>query len=305
MKFIRCMPPPLLGEGMGTPHLWHGISEQKLLNQLERHSRIIFSLAMFGGLAALIMGLMIARNFNHPLDQPMQITRAVTQGALPIIDRAKETNEIDTLSNRFSETLHSLREKQEEIDRVHQRLKESAITDSLTGLHNRRDLKQIFPKLFAQTQRETHYLSGLHVQAGFFKRINDHHGHLTGDRYLTNLGQVLKKFCRASDYIFRMGGEEFLILSLNDNSHGGELLAEKTRNTLAKKPVIYKQALISMTTNIGVGLAENELDAEAALSNLLFHADKALYAAKNGGRNQTVIYSNVLQDTSLLHGAVS
>jgi diguanylate cyclase (GGDEF)-like protein len=194
--------------------------------------------------------------------------------------------------------LQSLREKQEEIDRAHKRLEESAITDSLTGLNNRRYLKQIFPKIFAQAQRETHCLSGLMLDLDFFKRINDQYGHLAGDQCLTHMGEILKDSCRASDYIFRMGGEEFLILSLGDTALGGELLAEKIRNTLAKKPVTYKQALINMTTSIGVSITENNLDPEAALTSLLFHADKALYAAKKNGRNQVVIYNNKLQETA-------
>ena len=286
---------PLVGENMGTPHLWHGISEQEVLRQLKRHSQIIFALAILGSFATLTVGLMIARDFNRPLNQLMKITRAVTRGALPMMDRAVETNEIDTLSNRFSEMLQSLREKQEEIDRAHKRLEESAITDSLTGLHNRRYLKQIFPQLFAQTQREAHCLSGLMLDVDYFKRINDQYGHLVGDQCLAHMGEVLKESCRASDYIFRMGGEEFLILSLNDTALGGHILAEKIRSTLEKNPVTYKQELINMTTSIGMGLTENQLDAEAALTTLLFHADKALYAAKNNGRNQVVVFSTTLQ----------
>lgn len=292
------------GESMSSPHLWYGISEQAMLDQLERHSQIIFALAMFGSFAILIISLMIARNFNRPLNQLMQITRAVTQGSLPVMDRAVETNEIDTLSNRFSEMLQSLREKQEEVDQIHKQLGESAITDSLTGLHNRRYLKQIFPKLFAQAQRESHCLSGLMFDLDDFKHVNDQYGHLAGDQCLTYMGQILKESCRASDFVFRMGGEEFLILSLSDSALGGELLAEKIRNALAKNPVPYKQALINMTTSVGVGLTENELNAEAALTNLLFHADKALYAAKKNGRNQVVIYNHAVRNTSTIQDVV-
>ncbi len=95
-----------------------------------------------------------------------------------------------------------------------------------------------------------------------------------------------------------MGEEEFLILSLSDTTQGGKILAEKIRDTLAKNPITYKQSLISMTTSIGIGLTESQLDAEAALTTLLFHADKALYAAKNNGRNQVIIYNPALQNTS-------
>jgi diguanylate cyclase (GGDEF)-like protein len=304
-EIYRVRAIPLSGEGMNTPHLWHGISEQEILNQLEQHSQLILLLAILGSAAILFMGLMIARNFNRPLNQLMQITHAVTQGTLPMMDKSVETNEIDTLANQFSEMLQSLREKQEEIDRVHKRLEESAITDSLTGLFNRRYLKQVFPKLLAQAQRENHFLSGLTLDIDHFKNINDSHGHLAGDQCLSHISRLLKEFSRASDYVFRMGGEEFLILSISDTPQGGELLAEKIRSTLEAQPVTYKQATIKMTTSVGVSLTDNKLNPEAALTNLLYHADKALYAAKNNGRNQVIIYADQQQNAAALRDAAS
>jgi len=296
---------PLSGEGMNTPHLWHGISEQEILNQLKQHSQLILLLTILGSIAILVMGLMIARNFNRPLKQLMQITHAVAQGTLPMMDKSIETNEIDTLANRFSEMLQSLREKQEEIDRAHRRLEESAITDSLTGLFNRRYLKQVFPKLLAQVQRENHYLCGLMLDIDHFKKINDQYGHLAGDQCLSHISKLLKEFSRASDYVFRMGGEEFLILSLADTPQGGKLLAEKIRGTLEAQPITYKQNPIHMTTSVGVSLTDNKLSAEAALTNLLYHADKALYAAKNNGRNQVAIYADEQKQTATLRDAAS
>lgn len=304
-EIYRVRAIPISSEGMNTPHLWHGISEQEILNQLEQHSQLILLLAVLGSAAILFMGLMISRNFNRPLKQLMQITRAVTQGTLPMMDKSVVTNEIDTLANRFSEMLQSLREKQEEIDRAHKRLEESAITDSLTGLYNRRYLKQVFPKLHSQAQREGHYLSGLMLDIDHFKDINDNYGHLAGDLCLEHTSSLLKEYSRASDYVFRMGGEEFLILSLSDSAQSGGLLAEKIRSTLEEKPVIYKQKTINVMTSVGVCLTDNNLSAESALTNLLYHADKALYAAKNNGRNQVVIYVEEQHDTRALRDVAS
>jgi diguanylate cyclase (GGDEF)-like protein len=235
---------------------------------------------------------MIARNFNRPLNQLIQITEAVAQGALPVMHKSIETNEIDTLANRFSEMLQSLREKQEEIDQVHKQLEESAIVDSLTGLYNRRYLKQMFPKLLAQAKRDRHTLSGLMLDLDHFKKINDNHGHLVGDACLIHLASILKESCRASDYVFRVGGEEFLILSLGDSQKSSKLLAEKINDSLSKKPFKSEQTIITMTASIGVSHANNNLAAESSLTNLLFHADKALYSAKRTGRNRVVIFDN-------------
>lgn len=296
---------PLSGDGMNTPHLWHSVSEQEVLDQLKQHSQLILLLAILGSAAILIMGLIIARNYNRPLAQLMQITHAVTQGTLPMMGKSAETNEISSLANRFSEMLQSLREKQEEVDRAHKRLEESAITDSLTNLYNRRYLKQVFPKLLAQAQRDNHCLSALMLDLDYFKSINDRYGHLAGDQCLSHMGKLLKTSSRASDYVFRMGGEEFLILSLSDTELGSGQLAEKIRRTLEDSTITYKKSQLKMTTSVGVGIADNNLTPEAALTNLLFHADKALYTAKNKGRNQVSIYEEEQQNTAPVRGAAS
>jgi diguanylate cyclase (GGDEF)-like protein len=283
---------PLSGDAQNTPHLWYGVSEDELLAKLKLHGKMVFALIIIGILAILALGLMIARNFNKPLSQLIQITQAVTQGTLPIMNKSVETNEIDALANRFSEMLQSLREKQEEIDRVHKQLEASAIIDSLTDLHNRRYLKQMFPKLLAQARRDGHTLSGLMLDLDHFKKINDTHGHLIGDACLSHLAGILKESSRISDYVFRVGGEEFLILSLCDSPRSSELLAEKIRDTLSKQPYIQDQLVIKMTASIGVSYADNNLPADKALTSLLYMADKALYAAKHGGRNRVVVFNN-------------
>jgi diguanylate cyclase (GGDEF)-like protein len=280
------------GAGRKTPHLWYGISEQELLNQLRNHGQILFALTLLGIIAILLLGLMITRNFNRPLNQLMQITQAVAQGAIPVMGKSTETNEIDTLSNRFSEMLQSLREKQEEIDRAHRQLEQSAIIDSLTGLYNRRYLKQMFPKLLAQARRDGHTLSGLMLDLDHFKRINDNYGHLVGDACLSHLAVILKESSRASDYVFRVGGEEFLILSLGESYTSSELLAKKINHSLSKRPFISEQTSITMTASIGVSHADNKMTPDTALTNLLFQADKALYSAKHKGRNRVVIYTS-------------
>lgn len=291
-ELIHVNPITLSGDGKNAPRLWHGISEQALVDKLKKHGQLVLAVILVGMAAIAFLGLMIARNFNKPLAQLMQITQAVTQGSLPVMDKSVETNEIDTLANRFSEMLQSLREKQEEIDHVHKQLEESAIVDSLTGLYNRRYLKQMFPKLLAQAKRDRHTLSGLMLDLDHFKKINDTHGHLVGDACLLHLAAILRESSRASDYVFRVGGEEFLILSIGDSPRSSERLAEKIATSLAENPFNSDQTMITMTASIGVSHADNKLPAESALTNLLFHADKALYSAKHKGRNRVVIFDD-------------
>jgi diguanylate cyclase (GGDEF)-like protein len=181
-----------------------------------------------------------------------------------------------------------LREKQLEIEQAHRELEESAITDSLTRLYNRRYLQEVFPRVFSQAQRESLCLAGILLDIDHFKQINDKYGHLGGDQCLIQFSKLLRDTCRANDYIFRIGGEEFLILSINDNKPGGQLLADKIRDIIESYPATLNDTTIPMTTSAGVSHADFSLTAQDALSHLLLHADKALYKAKVSGRNKVI-----------------
>jgi len=292
-RVYRVRPIPLRGEGRKNYRLWLAISEQALLNKLARHSSLILLLALVGGMAILITGLLIIRNFNRPLQQLMQITQAVADGQLPKLQKSSETNEINTLVNHFAEMLTALRNKQAEIEQVHQRLAENAITDALTGLYNRRHLADLFPKLLAQARREKKWLCGLLLDLDHFKRINDEYGHPTGDRCLMHASELLRESSRASDYIFRVGGEEFLVLSINDRAEGAMVLAEKICRSFEARACITDETEIPMTTSIGISCADADRPVKQALSNLLSQADKALYRAKAQGRSQVVAFSEI------------
>ncbi|WP_455210958.1 diguanylate cyclase [Kaarinaea lacus] len=284
----RIRPLILSGPQKHAPRIWYGVSENELLMKLERHSRLVLMLTIAGALAILWVGLAIIRNFNRPLSQLMHMTRKVASGELPRMNKSVPRNEIDMLSNQFAEMLQALREKQQEIEQVHKELEESAITDSLTRLYNRRYLQEVFPRVLSQAQRESLYLSGILLDIDHFKEINDKYGHLGGDQCLIQFSRLLRDTCRANDYIFRIGGEEFLILSINDNNQGGQLLADKIRDIIEHHPANLNDTIIPMTTSAGVSHADFSLSGQEALSHLLLHADKALYEAKISGRNKVI-----------------
>ena len=291
-EIYRIRPLILAGPQKHAPRIWYGVSEKELLLKLERHSRLVLTFTIAGSLAILWVGLAIIRNFNKPLTQLMHMTRKVAEGELPRMTKSVPQNEIDMLANQFAEMLQALRENQQEIERVHKELEESAITDALTRLHNRRYLQEVFPRALSQAKRESLYLTGILLDIDHFKQINDKYGHLGGDECLMQFSRLLRDTCRATDYIFRIGGEEFLILSINENKEGGQLLAEKIREMIEHHPVSLNGTTIPMTTSAGVSHAEFSIPAQDALSHLLLHADKALYQAKVSGRNQVMVCSD-------------
>jgi diguanylate cyclase (GGDEF)-like protein len=295
----------LSGPQKHAPRIWYGVSEKELLMKLERHSRLVLILTIAGSLAILWVGLAIIRNFNKPLTQLMHMTRKVASGELPRMNKSVPRNEIDMLYNQFAEMLQALREKQQEIEIAHKELEQSAITDSLTRLYNRRYLQEVFPRALNQAQRDSLHLAGILLDIDHFKQINDQYGHLGGDECLIQFSRILRDTCRASDYIFRIGGEEFLILSIHDNRQGGELLAEKIREIIEAHPASLNDTVIPMTASAGVSHADYSLAPQEALSHLLAHADKALYAAKVGGRNQVVSHPEDPPHSSASVNAVS
>lgn len=272
------------------PRLWYGMSENVLLEKLGQHMQFVFSLGIIATCAILWIGIVIMRNFSRPLNELREIAKSVANGNLPILKTSNPRNEIDQLSNQFAKMLQALREKQQEVDIVHKELQETAITDSLTGLQNRRYLTDSFPRILAQAKREDFVLTGLLMDIDHFKLINDQHGHLGGDECLVHFAKVLQESCRAADYLFRIGGEEFLLLSLNETVEGGKQLGEKVRIAVDKSPVRYKNQIIPMTTSVGISHARHDVQPEQALRQLLMESDKALYQAKSSGRNRVVVY---------------
>ena len=198
---------------------------------------------------------------------------------------------MDLLVNRFADVLDALRRQQAELRLVHRQLQETAITDSLTHLYNRRYLQEVSPGLFARAQREGRYVTAVLMDLDWFKEINDCHGHLGGDAVLARFSRLLKQNSRASDQLFRVGGEEFLILNLTDDPEESVTLANKLRVLLARSPARYQDASIPITVSAGVSCCSGT-SGDGSLSQLMRMADKALYEAKAGGRNRVVLHSS-------------
>ncbi len=288
--------------GSEVPRLWLGISETSLLALLKRYERWTLWLAVAGGMVVLLFGWLMLRNFNKPFTQLMQITGQMMNGRLPTMTRSQSNTEMDRLVNRFADVLDALRREQEEVRRVHKKLQETAIRDSLTGLYNRRYLQEMTPALLAQVVRDGRYLTAILLDLDYFKRINDQYGHLAGDAVLVHFSTLLRQNSRTSDHVFRLGGEEFLILNLADRPQGSVVLANKLRELVNRLPVHYQGYDIPVSVSAGVSCCFGD-QGEGSLSRLLSEADKALYQAKSAGRNRVVVHAScrVASDTVKQH----
>ncbi|NOZ36633.1 MAG: diguanylate cyclase [Gammaproteobacteria bacterium] len=293
-KNIFFVRPVQLSPAYGSiPKVWFGLPQTSLLKRLEKHRLTTMTIIMVSLSIILFLGFSIMRNFTQPLSQLVKLTREVAEGSLPRLDKSVEKNEITELSNQFADMLQALREQQEEIQMVHAELEKSAITDSLTGLYNRHYLNDVFPKLMAQAGRGSLRLYALLIDLDNFKNINDTYGHICGDQCLQQFAASLQRVSRANDYLFRMGGEEFLVLVLSDDTKGIVALGEKIRLAIEKLEVSCNKEIVHFTVSCGISYAQPGESLEENINTMLSLADAALYQAKEEGRNRVRVDKHI------------
>ena len=166
-------------------------------------------------------------------------------------------------------------------------LQQKNTLDGLTGLKNRSFLDEYLTKEFKKSIRFESMLALILIDIDYFKNINDEHGHLVGDECLRQLAQQLQLMVkRETDVVARYGGEEFAII-LPGMSHEETLtMAHKIRETIEGFTVSYDGVSVSMTVSIGVSCILPEFG--QSVEEIIAHADKALYVAKESGRNQVM-----------------
>ena len=188
-----------------------------------------------------------------------------------------ELADLDKQVTRASWLLSSLIEQMMAIDNSR---------DPLTRMLNRRYLPVIM-----QRETEISIKHGIHYAVVFadidhFKSINDNYGHEAGDKVLQQFAEVLNTEVRAGDFIFRYGGEEFLLLMSDSSREEAERVSERIRNTVSRmRFTTDKESAIAMTTSIGVAMHDGHPD----YKHVIRRADEALYQAKSSGRNRVVM----------------
>jgi len=162
---------------------------------------------------------------------------------------------------------------------------EMAVTDPLTGLHNRRYLDSHLQTLFDRALARRRPLSLLITDIDRFKSINDTHGHDGGDIVLREFAQRLRKNVRGIDLACRFGGEEFVVVMPDTEAAIAQKVAERVRAEIADRPFLIGDLKIPVTVSVGVSSLRHGVD---SMADLLKRADIALYEAKSSGRNRVV-----------------
>ena len=167
---------------------------------------------------------------------------------------------------------------------------QSSMRDKLTGIGNRYALELCFSREIKLANRHKSPLSLLIVDIDHFKKVNDTLGHRNGDRTLQQVVNSIQHSLRETDQIFRYGGEEFVALLNNTDSENAWLTAERIRTKIATTPIELDREEILISVSIGV----SSLTINDSEDQFFERADKALYKAKNNGRNKVVFETTVL-----------
>lgn len=171
----------------------------------------------------------------------------------------------------------------EELALINRRLQHAALSDPLTELANRRAGLNALSQAWSASTRYGHGLSVIAIDVDYFKAVNDVHGHTCGDVVLQRLSENLRTTARNEDTVCRWGGEEFMLICPNMTRNEGLKAAERLRADIAGMRIMVDGKLIEVTISLGLATWSGAI---ISPDQLLAEADKALYAAKQGGRNR-------------------
>ncbi|MGA7712367.1 MAG: PleD family two-component system response regulator [Rhizomicrobium sp.] len=212
-----------------------------------------------------------------------KLTQALEMGVNDYLTRPVDKNEL------VARVRTQLRKKRY-ADRLRHNVQlslEMAITDQLTGLHNRRYMSRHLDNLLSEAQKHGKPLAFVIMDIDFFKSVNDTHGHDIGDEVLREFAKRIEENVRGIDLVCRYGGEEFVVVMPDTDVAYAYTIAERLRQSIETTPMVISRApgKIGITISIGIAASDGEEDTAEAL---LHRADQQLYRAKREGRNRVI-----------------
>lgn len=227
-----------------------------------RHPAVLYLVAVAG---AVLLSCLVTIGFSYYFHGLLRLDYLVTGFLTSLVVSVLISYLFVALLTR----LHNLKARIEEL----------AATDDLTGVLNRRMYEITVRQEMARCRRYTQPLSMIMVDIDHFKNINDTLGHSRGDLVLRGIADAISDNLRASDYLFRYGGEEFVVLSPQTDIDGVHILANRIKTNVQK---LRLPGVPPLTISLGLVSSNHEMSCQ----DMLEKADEALYAAKTKGRNR-------------------
>ena len=221
-----------------------------------------------------------------------EVAKVTVSGDLSLRLNPGGDDEFSHLARGINSMLAVIQKAKIELLQAQESLRFHAEHDALTGVRNRRAIRDVLRKELARCRREGTTLGVILADVDHFKKINDHYGHASGDAVLVNVVQRISATLRSYDLLGRYGGEEFLIIAPGCDLDVAHKLAERVRAAVGDEPIDLGDDLVATSVSLGVTLGTAESDPEF----LVAQADTAMYQAKREGRNRVEIGLNLPED---------
>lgn len=278
----------------------HDISEEFLAHEQYQHTVLVISISIFVlcTLALFFMTYQFRRRLLMVAEQlPLLAEKKYREFRAHKFPKTRFfVDEIELLQDSASllgRELESLDHKVELNTRI---LENIAMYDSLTGLPNRNMLNQQLKKSLTQIQQDADKLTVMFLDFDKFRKINDTHGHDIGDAFLIQASQRIQTCLRDSDMLFRFGGDEFVVVFLEESiGDGAKTLADRLINNF-REPIAVNELFFYTSSSIGIASTS---DSTILIDDLVRRSDMAMYAAKDAGGDKYSIFNETMQKNVL------
>lgn len=200
-----------------------------------------------------------------------------------------DSNLITHATSEVKDLTHAFNSMSKVLKNVISELTHQSTIDVLSKLYNRRELLRVSKNMFTESIIEEKHIAVLMIDIDFFKKINDNYGHRTGDVTIESVANTIKTSVTNSDIVGRYGGEEFMVFVADTTYEYIENISERIRNNIKKLIIENEDHKLSCTCSIGV-FFKKDLRTEISFESAIELSDQALYAAKNNGRDQVIIF---------------
>ncbi len=229
--------------------------------------------------------------FLTVFDQKADVLRGMEAGADDYLIKPLDINELKMrllVAKRVTSLHRQLSQQSAQLERLNRQLFDQSRTDPLTQLGSRLKLSEDLENINARADRYGHTCCAVMCDVDYFKAYNDNKGHLAGDEVLQAVSRALMNAARSGDYVYRYGGEEFLILLPEQSLDAGLVAAERFRRAVEELAIPHDSNPPDKVVTISAGVALLSHSGGKSVAAWLNEADAALYRAKEQGRNQVV-----------------
>jgi len=209
-------------------------------------------------------------------------------------DFTQRVDYMGEFAEAFNNMVLQLQDARTRLLESEERYRALSVTDSLTGLFNRRHFFELAGKEFRRVERHSLPVAIIMLDIDHFKLVNDTRGHASGDKVLQAVAQCLRSSLRQNDIAGRYGGEEFVVLLPETDLEAAKLVAERFRSGIAEEPMAVEGGALAVTASLGVsayvGKGSSNGSVDHLVETIVDQADQALYQAKHSGRNRVVAF---------------